>query len=175
MQYVNNFDTDAIYSLETMLNNTTNHGYAIVVTPTTQFHPWVRCSRHLFLWYAVGVVRLWHVVFPIMEVAWASRFSDAQTPVQRGWECCNCGKPTLGIENLSLLNWNHATSSANTSCLRDRYLYSLSICWVLPASPTQFSSCCHLDNMWCRQGKTETHTPHCWWSGIPSSIPCKWT
>ena len=58
--------------------------------------------------------------------------------------------------------------------LRDWYLSSHGICWELHANLAHISSCSHLHNVICHHGKTKTCTPHCWWSGIPSSIHCTW-
>ena len=79
-----------------------------------------------------------------------------------------------GEERASLCyNWNPTSSSANTSCLKRLVpIFTGHICWELQASLAHIFSYSHLHNVWCHQGKTKTLTPHCWWSGIPSSILC---
>ena len=34
---------------------------------------------------------------------------------------------------------------------------------------------CHICNVWCRQGKTKTHTPHCWSNNTPFSSYVCWS
>ena len=72
---------------------------------------------HLFLWFANGVVGLWHIVFPNLNVGWASGFGGIQK-CERGMGSVAIVESLWRGDNASLCcSWNPTSSSVKTSSL----------------------------------------------------------
>lgn len=154
-------------SLEKMLINTPNFGHKWQLLWPHNIRPWVWCSPISFCDLPSVLLDYMALSFRTYKLDGHSGNLSEWLGVLQSWKIRSKEKkpPVVAI----------GTQHLQTPLLlsfRDWHLSLLAMYCVLHVNLAQTSFGYHLHETWCCHRKTKTHTLHCWWSDISSSIPC---
>ena len=130
------------------------HGMSFIQTKLSSYTS--PALSHLFSWSSGETARFRHIVFPNLKVWWTSGFNGTWKYVQgmgsmQLWKACEKKKDPPFVANR-----NQRLQAPMPPALREWYMYSQAMCWVLQANITHISCCCHLHKVWCHKGKAKT-------------------